>query len=78
MLAPNIPAMYEMHFAVPMAGAVLNTMNTRLDARNIATILKHSEAKIFFVDYELVPKAKDALRLLMEGAQHNINIHHFH
>ncbi|KAE8672112.1 hypothetical protein F3Y22_tig00111851pilonHSYRG00044 [Hibiscus syriacus] len=41
-LAPNIPAMYEMHFAVPMAGAVLNTINTRLDAKNIATILRQS------------------------------------
>ncbi|MED6146261.1 hypothetical protein PIB30_032888 [Stylosanthes scabra] len=68
-LAPNIPAMYEMHFAVPMAGAVLNTINTRLDAKNIATILKHSEAKIFFVDYELVPKARDALRLLVAQTQ---------
>ncbi|RDX65782.1 Butyrate--CoA ligase AAE11, peroxisomal, partial [Mucuna pruriens] len=66
-LAPNIPAMYEMHFAVPMAGAVLNTINTRLDAKNIATILRHSEAKIFFVDYEYVSKARDALRLLMEN-----------
>ncbi|XP_045820843.1 trans-cinnamate:CoA ligase, peroxisomal-like [Trifolium pratense] len=65
-LAPNIPAMYEMHFAVPMAGAVLNTINLRLDPKNIATILRHSEAKIFFVDYEFVPKAKEALRLLME------------
>ncbi|KAJ1379292.1 AMP-dependent synthetase/ligase [Sesbania bispinosa] len=64
-LAPNIPAMYEMHFAVPMAGAVLNTINIRLDAKNIATILKHSEAKVFFVDYEYVSKAKDALRMLM-------------
>ncbi|KAK7301950.1 hypothetical protein RJT34_12827 [Clitoria ternatea] len=65
-LAPNIPAMYEMHFAVPMAGAVLNTINTRLDAKNIATILHHSEAKVFFVDYEYVPKAREALRLLMD------------
>ncbi|KAJ1376947.1 AMP-dependent synthetase/ligase [Sesbania bispinosa] len=65
LLAPNIPAMYEMHFAVPMAGAVLNTINIRLDAKNIATILKHSEAKVFFVDYEYVSKAKDALRMLM-------------
>jgi len=65
-LAPNIPAMYEMHFAVPMAGAVLNTINHRLNAANIATILRHSEAKVFFVDYEFVSKAKDALRLLME------------
>ncbi|KAK1361861.1 Benzoate--CoA ligase, peroxisomal [Heracleum sosnowskyi] len=64
-LAPNIPAMYEMHFAVPMAGAVLNAINTRLDAKNIATILRHSEAKMFFVDYEYVPLAHDALRLLL-------------
>lgn len=68
-LAPNIPAMYEMHFAVPMAGAVLNTINTRLDAKNIATILRHSEAKVFFVDYQFVPLARDALRLLMEDLQ---------
>ncbi|GFQ06699.1 benzoate--coa ligase peroxisomal [Phtheirospermum japonicum] len=64
-LAPNIPAIYEMHFAVPMSGAVLNTINTRLDAKNIATILTHSEAKVFFIDYEYVPVARDALRLLM-------------
>ncbi|CAI9753268.1 unnamed protein product [Fraxinus pennsylvanica] len=68
-LAPNIPAMYEMHFAVPMAGAVLNTINTRLDAKNIATILRHSEAKVFFVDYQFVPLARDALRLLMDDMQ---------
>lgn len=54
-----------MHFAVPMAGAVLNAINTRLDAKNIATILRHSEAKMFFVDYEYVPVARDALRLLI-------------
>ncbi|KAH0746056.1 hypothetical protein KY285_007713 [Solanum tuberosum] len=48
-LAPNVPAMLEMHFAVPMAGDVLNAINTRLDARNVALILKHSEAKIFFL-----------------------------
>lgn len=63
-LAPNIPAMYEMHFAVPMAGAVLNTINTRLDANNVKTILHHSEAKILFVDYEYIPLACEALRLL--------------
>ncbi|KAK1419037.1 hypothetical protein QVD17_28193 [Tagetes erecta] len=64
-LAPNVPALYEMHFAVPMAGAVLNTMNTRLDAKNIATILRHSKAKVFFVDYEFVPIASQGLRLLI-------------
>ncbi|KAK6256119.1 hypothetical protein SCA6_017424 [Theobroma cacao] len=64
-LAPNVPALYEMHFAVPMAGAVLNTINTRLDAKNVATILRHSEAKVLFVDYQYVPLARDALRMLM-------------
>ncbi|XP_074304155.1 trans-cinnamate:CoA ligase, peroxisomal-like [Silene latifolia] len=63
-LAPNIPAVYEAHFAVPMAGAVLNTINSMLDANTIKTILQHSEAKILFVDYEYIPKALEALNLL--------------
>ncbi|KAF5205295.1 Coa ligase [Thalictrum thalictroides] len=63
-LSPNTTALYEMHFAVPMAGAVLNAINTRLDANSIARILKHSEAKFFFVDYQYVPVARAALRLL--------------
>ncbi|KAJ0966795.1 hypothetical protein J5N97_023712 [Dioscorea zingiberensis] len=64
-LAPNIPALYEMHFGVPMAGAVLNTINTRLDAGNIANILKHSGAKVFFVDYEYVGRAREALKMMI-------------
>ncbi|KAJ8769287.1 hypothetical protein K2173_002491 [Erythroxylum novogranatense] len=68
-LAPNIPALYEMHFAVPMAGAVLNAVNTRLDAKNVATILRHSEAKIFFVDYLFIPLATRALQLLLDESQ---------
>ncbi|XP_075636689.1 trans-cinnamate:CoA ligase, peroxisomal-like [Castanea sativa] len=64
-LAPNIPALYEMHFAVPMAGAVLNTINTRLDSKNIAAILRHSEAKVFFVDCQFVSVAREALLLLV-------------
>ncbi|KAI3462241.1 hypothetical protein Pfo_018904 [Paulownia fortunei] len=63
--------MYEMHFAVPMAGAVLNTINTRLDAKNIATILRHSEAKVFFIDYQYVPLARDALRVLMANLKNS-------
>ena len=51
-VAPNIPAMYEAHFAVPMAGAVLNTINTRLDADTIAFILNHAETKVLIVDSE--------------------------
>ncbi|KAK5810801.1 trans-cinnamate:CoA ligase, peroxisomal-like [Gossypium arboreum] len=68
-LAPNVPAMYEMHFAVPMAGAVLNTINSRLDAKNVATILRHSEAKALFVDYQYVQLASEALRILMADSQ---------
>ncbi|XP_076927817.1 trans-cinnamate:CoA ligase, peroxisomal-like isoform X2 [Bidens hawaiensis] len=68
-LAPNVPALYEMHFAVPMAGAVLNPVNTRLDAKTIFTILWHSEAKIFFVDHEFITIASEALRLLMASSK---------
>ncbi|KAI0528770.1 hypothetical protein KFK09_001312 [Dendrobium nobile] len=73
-LAPNIPAMYEMHFAVPMAGAILNTINTRLDAPNIALILHHSEAKLLFVDHQLVPLASNALRHLREEKEEPLPI----
>lgn len=68
MLAPNVPALYEMHFAVPMAGAILNTINTRLDVSNITLILRHSEAKILFVDYQFIQEAKDALRQLIAAS----------
>ncbi|NIP88211.1 MAG: AMP-binding protein, partial [Gammaproteobacteria bacterium] len=44
-IAPNVPAIYEATFGVPMSGAVLNTINIRLDARTIAFILEHAEAK---------------------------------
>ncbi|KDP43741.1 hypothetical protein JCGZ_22368 [Jatropha curcas] len=63
-LAPNVPAMYELHFAVPMAGAVLCTLNTRHDANMVSVLLKHSEAKIIFVDYQLFDVASKALDLL--------------
>src|SRR5437016_9516562 len=49
---PNVPAMLEAHFGVPMIGAVLNTINTRLDARTIAYILEHGEAKVLLTDRE--------------------------
>ncbi|KAK7300617.1 hypothetical protein RJT34_11465 [Clitoria ternatea] len=53
-----------------MVGAVLNSINTSLDANNIATILQHSEARMLFVDYEYVPKAKETFELL-EGSTQN-------
>src|ERR1700751_309306 len=51
-MLPNIPAMNEVHFAVPMAGAVLNTLNIRLDATAIAFQLDHGGAKVVLVDPE--------------------------
>jgi fatty-acyl-CoA synthase len=49
-MLPNIPAMLEAHYGAPMLGAVLNTINTRLDADTVAYILEHSEAKVFITD----------------------------
>ncbi|XP_058097915.1 2-methylpropanoate--CoA ligase CCL4-like [Magnolia sinica] len=60
-VAPNIPAVYEMHFAVPMCGAILNTVNIRLASRTIAALLLHSEAKIVFVDFQSWSLVKDAV-----------------
>ncbi len=61
-IAANIPEMYEAHFGVPMAGAVLNAINTRLDAAIIAFILNHSEAKALLVDPEFSGVVKEALK----------------
>jgi fatty-acyl-CoA synthase len=59
----NTPAMLECHYGVPMAGAVLNTINTRLDAAIIAFQLDHGEAKVIIVDREFSALVKDALAL---------------
>lgn len=60
-LAHNTPEMFELHFAVPMSGAVLNTINTRLDADTIAYIIDHAESKLFIVDRGLWPVLEQAL-----------------
>ena len=59
----NTPAMLECHYGVPMAGAVLNTINTRLDAAVVAFQLDHAEAKVLIVDREFSKLVKDALAL---------------
>ena len=63
-MLPNTPPMYEAHFGVPMAGAVLNALNTRLDAETIAFMLKHGEAKVLITDREYAPIIEKALALL--------------
>jgi fatty-acyl-CoA synthase len=61
---PNTPAMLECHYGVPMAGAVLNTLNTRLDAKLIAFSLEHSGAKVLITDREFSSAVKTALELV--------------
>ena len=63
-MLPNVPAMMEVHFGVPMAGAVLNTLNTRLDAEAIAFMLQHGEAKVLLTDREFSSVVQKALTML--------------
>ena len=58
---PNVPAMLEAHYGVAMAGAVLNSINTRLDAAIVAFILDHGEAKVLITDREFSKVVKEAL-----------------
>ena len=62
-IAPNSSAMYEAHFAIPMIGAVINTINIRLDAKTVSFILTHSDSKIIFSDTEFLPIVKEALKI---------------
>ncbi len=66
-LLPNIPAQAEAHFGVPASGAVLNTINTRLDVGTVAYIFEHGEAKAALVDTQFLPVVEAAIEQ-MEGA----------
>ena len=67
-ISPNVPAIYEASFAVPMLGAVLNTINVRLDSATIAFILEHGEAKVLITDREYSANVASAL----EGIDRNL------
>ena len=62
LMAPNVPAIYEAHFGVPMIGAVLLTLNTRLDPEAIAFQLEHGEAKVLITDREFSPSSRKSCR----------------
>jgi fatty-acyl-CoA synthase len=62
-MLPNTPPMVEAHFGIPMAGAVLNALNTRLDPETVAFMLDHGEAKVLIVDPEFAGVVKKALAL---------------
>ncbi|EYU21630.1 hypothetical protein MIMGU_mgv1a004128mg [Erythranthe guttata] len=66
-LAPNIPAMQELHFAVPMAGGIICTLNTRHDPSMLSILIQHSEAKIIFVDHQFIDIARQAFALLVQN-----------
>ena len=67
-MLPNTPAMIEAHFGIPMTGAVLNTLNTRLDAATLAFMLNHGEAKALLVDREF----SDLMRTVLPAVERPI------
>src|ERR1700676_738191 len=73
-MLPNIPAMNEVHFAVPMTGAVLNALNIRLDASSIAFQLDHGGARIILVDPEFAGVISEALTLMKGPKPHLIDV----
>jgi fatty-acyl-CoA synthase len=68
-MLPNTPPMVEAHFGVPMTGAVLHCINTRLDAATVAFVLEHSDSRVLIVDREFAPAASAALALLREAGK---------
>jgi fatty-acyl-CoA synthase len=61
-MAPNVPALLEAHYAVPGLGAILNALNYRLDAATVAFCLEHGQAKVLITDREFAPIVAEALR----------------
>ncbi len=63
-IAPNLPEHFEAHFGVPMSGAVLNSINTRLDAEAIAFVLQHAESKVLITEREFSGVVRKALKMI--------------
>ncbi len=81
-LIPNLPAQAEAHFGVPACGAILNTINTRLEADTVAYILDHGGAKVLLVDPQFLPLAAEAMERMegpaptvIEVADHHAGVH---
>lgn len=68
-LAPNLPELFELHFAVPMCGGVLSALNTRLEARTIAYIIDHSDSALILASTDLLPLVQEALALTERGPE---------
>ncbi len=70
-MAFNTPEIFEAHYSVPMCGAILNTINTRLDSKTVAYILDHSEAKVLIVDRQLHSIVQKALGQIKKKTYYN-------
>ena len=68
-IAPNSPSIFDCHFGIPGSGAVLHTINTRLDAKTIAFQLNHCKAKVLLVDSEFTKLVQDVIAILKENAK---------
>jgi fatty-acyl-CoA synthase len=73
-MLPNVPAMFEAHFGVPMSGAVVNTLNTRLDPEAIAFMLQHGNAKVLLTDREFSSVVAKALAMLGKDRPYVIEV----
>ncbi|MBD3765742.1 MAG: AMP-binding protein [Rhodobacterales bacterium] len=73
-LLPNIPAQAEAHFGVPACGAVLNTINTRLDVDTVAYIFGHAGARLVLVDTALIPLAENAIKAMAGPAPQIVEV----
>jgi acetate/butyrate---CoA ligase len=69
-IAPNVPAIYEAHFGVPMSGAVINCVNIRLNAPSVSFLLEHSKADVVILDQEFY-SAEDSLKEISEKKKSN-------
>ena len=74
-MLPNVPTMVEAHFGIPMSGAVLNSLNTRLDAQAIAFMLNHGEAKVVITDPEFSGTIRQALAILKSEFDRWLSMH---
>ena len=63
-MACNTPELFEAHYSIPMTGAVINAINTRLDSKTVAYILEHSDAKVLIVDRQFHKIIKKALEIV--------------
>ncbi|CAA7013446.1 unnamed protein product [Microthlaspi erraticum] len=75
-IGPNVPSVYELQFAVPMSGAVLNNINPRLDAHALSVLLRHSESKLVFVDHHSTSLALEAVSFLHKNEKPKLVLLH--